>query len=168
MASPQVAGAAALYLWAHPRATPAVVTSAIVAAATTNVLTGVPAGTANRLLYIDPTGAAAPPPPPDTTTPPPPPSTTPPATTDAPPTASFSKNCNRGTCTFDASASSDDIGIASYAWSFGDGTSVSPAASLVKTSHTFTKAGSYMVVLTVTDSTGHRTTKSLLLNLKKV
>jgi PKD repeat protein len=38
----------------------------------------------------------------------------------------------------------------------------------VKTSHTFTKAGSYMVVLTVTDSTGHRTTKSLLLILKKV
>jgi subtilisin family serine protease len=168
MASPHVAGAAAVYLSAHPTATPAEVTSAIVAAATTNVLTGVPAGTANRLLYIDPTGAAAPPPPPDTTTPPPPPSTTPPATTDAPPTASFSKNCNRGTCTFDASASSDDIGIASYAWSFGDGTSVSPAASLVKTSHTFTKAGSYMVVLTVTDSTGHRTTKSLLLNLKKV
>jgi subtilisin family serine protease len=167
MASPHVAGAAAVYLSANPTATPAQVTSAIVGAATTNVLTAVPTGTANRLLYIDPTGGSAAPPPPDTTTtPPPPPPPSP--TADAPPTASFSKSCNRGTCTFDASGSSDDIGIVSYAWSFGDGTSVSPAASLVKTSHTFTKAGSYMVVLTVTDSGGHQATKSLLLNLKKV
>jgi len=171
MASPHVAGAAAVYLSANPTATPAQVTAAIIGAATTNALTAVPAGTANRLLYVDPTGGAAPPPPVDTTTPPPPPPPTtppPPPTVDAPPTASFSKSCNRGTCTFDASASSDDVGIVSYAWSFGDGTSVSPAGSLMKTSHTFTSAGSYMVVLTVTDAAGHQATKSLLVTLKKV
>lgn len=171
MASPHVAGAAAVYLSANPTATPAQVTAAIIGAATTNMLTAVPTGTANRLLYIDPNGGTAPPPPVDTTTPPPPPpptTTPPPPTVDAPPTASFSKNCNRGTCTFDASGSSDDVGIVSYAWSFGDGTSVSPAGSLMKTSHTFSSAGSYMVVLTVTDAAGQKATKSLLVTLKKV
>jgi subtilisin family serine protease len=167
MASPHVAGAAAVYLSANPTATPAQVTSAIVGAATTNLLTAVPSGTANRLLYLDPSGTAGAPPP-DTASAPPPPATTPPPTVDAPPIASFSKSCNRGTCTFDASSSSDDVGVVSYAWSFGDGTSVSPSGSLSKTSHTFAKAGSYMVVLTVTDTAGQQAKKSLLLTLKKV
>jgi subtilisin family serine protease len=51
MASPHVAGAAALYLEAHPAASPAEVSAAIVAGATQNVLTGLPAGTANLFLF---------------------------------------------------------------------------------------------------------------------
>ena len=51
MASPHVAGAAALYLEAHPTATPAEVASALVAAASTNKISGVPSGTVNKLLY---------------------------------------------------------------------------------------------------------------------
>lgn len=51
MASPHVAGVAALYLQANPNATPAAVTSAMVTASTKNVLTGVVAPAPNRLLF---------------------------------------------------------------------------------------------------------------------
>lgn len=51
MASPHVAGAAALYLEAHPTATPADVASALVAAASVNKISSVPSGTVNKLLY---------------------------------------------------------------------------------------------------------------------
>lgn len=50
MASPHVAGAAALYLEANPGASPAEVTDAILAAATPDVITD-PAGSPNLLLY---------------------------------------------------------------------------------------------------------------------
>ena len=51
MSSPHVAGVAALYLAANPTATPAAVQSALVSNATTGVITSIPSGTANRLLY---------------------------------------------------------------------------------------------------------------------
>ena len=51
MASPHVAGAAALYLQANPGASNATVRNALVNNATTNVLTGVGTGSPNRLLY---------------------------------------------------------------------------------------------------------------------
>ena len=63
MATPHVAGAAALYLEANSTATPAAVSSALVANATGNVISGLPSGTANKLLYSLP-GAPPPPPPP--------------------------------------------------------------------------------------------------------
>ena len=49
--SPHVAGAAALYLSAHPGATVATVNNAIVAAATTGVVANPGSGSPNRLLY---------------------------------------------------------------------------------------------------------------------
>ena len=62
MATPHVAGAAALYLETHPAASPAEVSAAILGAATQNVLTGVPAGSPNRLLFMgDPATALTPP-----------------------------------------------------------------------------------------------------------
>jgi serine protease len=64
MASPHVAGVAALYLAANPSATPAAVTSAIVAASTPNVVTGAQTGSPNRLLYSFFDGTPPPPPPP--------------------------------------------------------------------------------------------------------
>ena len=51
MATPHVAGVAARYLQGNPTASPATVRNAIVNAATLNRLTGIPSGTANRLLF---------------------------------------------------------------------------------------------------------------------
>ncbi|MEW2413831.1 S8 family peptidase [Streptomyces sp. NPDC046866] len=51
MATPHVAGAAALYLSQNPSSTPAQVRDGLVAAATPNVVTGPGTGSPNRLLY---------------------------------------------------------------------------------------------------------------------
>jgi len=67
---------------------------------------------------------------------------------DLPPTACFSASCTGLTCTVDASCASDDIGILSYAWSFGDGAT----GSGVTASHTYTTSGQQTVTLTVTDA----------------
>jgi len=69
MASPHVAGAAALYLASNPTATPAQVTSALTGSATPGKVTDARTGSPNLLLYT--LGGSAPPPPPP---PPPPPS----------------------------------------------------------------------------------------------
>jgi hypothetical protein len=66
MASPHVAGAAALILQGTPSALPAAVNSAIISAATANVVTNPGTGSPNRLLF---SGQATPPPPPPTPTP---------------------------------------------------------------------------------------------------
>jgi PKD repeat protein len=63
---------------------------------------------------------------------------------------------------FDASDSTDDRGIASYAWDFGDGTTgtgVMPAA------HTYTSCGSYVVKLTVTDYWGNKGYATVIINV---
>jgi len=52
---------------------------------------------------------------------------------------------------FDASGSTDDRGIASYSWDFGDGST----SSEVVVSHTFEDAGTFIVILTVTDYFGN-------------
>jgi subtilisin family serine protease len=82
MAAPHVAGAAALYLAGHPGAPPDEVRSALVGTATTGALSGVPAGTANRLLYTG--DGSAPSSPAPTPTSPAPPSPTTPAPTPTP------------------------------------------------------------------------------------
>ncbi|MFG3659860.1 S8 family serine peptidase [Streptomyces sp. NPDC047706] len=52
MATPHVAGAAALHLADNPSATPAQVSSALTSAATPNVVTSPGSGSPNRLLYV--------------------------------------------------------------------------------------------------------------------
>ncbi|QOV35858.1 S8 family peptidase [Streptomyces ferrugineus] len=52
MASPHVAGAAALYLADNPTSTPAQVASALTSAATTGVVSSPGSGSPNRLLYV--------------------------------------------------------------------------------------------------------------------
>lgn len=54
MASPHVAGVAARYLQGNPSASPATVRNAIVNDATLGRLSGIPSGTANRLLFRSP------------------------------------------------------------------------------------------------------------------
>jgi subtilisin family serine protease len=140
-----VAGAAALYLQGNPGASPSAVAGAIISGATAGVVTGVTGGTPNRLLRVvggsSGGGSTLPPPPP----PPPPPS-------NAAPYASFTASCSKATCNFDGSSSTDDAGIASYAWNYGDGT----AGSGVRTSHVYLAKGNYkmIVTLTVTDTGG--------------
>ena len=51
MASPHVAGVAALYLQGNPSASPATVTNAITSTATTGKVTNAGSGSPNRLLY---------------------------------------------------------------------------------------------------------------------
>lgn len=69
------------------------------------------------------------------------------------PTAAFTSTTSGLTASFDASSSTagDGATIASYAWSFGDG---SPSASGATTTRTYAQAGTYPVTLTVTDSRG--------------
>jgi len=56
------------------------------------------------------------------------------------------------TVIFDAYDSTDDRGIASYAWDFGDSTT---ATGVIPDPHTYTESGSYIVKLTVTDYFGN-------------
>ena len=77
--------------------------------------------------------------------------------TTAPPVASFTYACGGLTCNFDGSGSSAlDGTITGYAWDFGDG----GTGSGVTVSHTYAAAGSYTVVLTVTDDAGATGTDS--------
>ena len=70
------------------------------------------------------------------------------------PTAIFAFNpsspAQGATVTFDATGSSDDGSIVSYAWDFGDGSS----GSGITATHTFSSGGTYAVTLTVTDNLG--------------
>jgi PKD repeat protein len=56
------------------------------------------------------------------------------------------------TVIFDAYESTDNRGIASYAWDFGDTTT---ATGVIPDPHTYTESGSYIVKLTVTDYFGN-------------
>jgi len=67
------------------------------------------------------------------------------------PTASFTSSANNLIASFDATGSKDIDGtIASYAWTFGDGTT----GTGVKPTHTYATGGTYNVTLTVTDNSG--------------
>ena len=56
------------------------------------------------------------------------------------------------TVVFDALDSTDNRGIASYAWDFGDTTT---ATGVIPAAHTYTDSGTYLVILTVTDFFGN-------------
>lgn len=162
MASPHVAGAAALYLAAHPLASPAEVAGAITGNATAGALTSVGTNSPNLLLYTGFIGAPA-----DSQTPPPPPPP-PPTVVDQPPTASFAYRCSKARCTFDASGSSDDQGIVGYTWAFGDGASASATAGQITITHTYQATGSFVVQLTVVDRAGQQNTVSQLVGIKRL
>lgn len=67
------------------------------------------------------------------------------------PTAAFTFSCTELACGFDGTGSSDSDGsIASYSWNFGDGNGGSGST----TNHSFGADGSYSVTLTVTDNDG--------------
>ena len=75
--------------------------------------------------------------------------------TNVPPVATVSATPTTGniplTVNFGGTGSTDSDGnITSYAWNFGDGGTATGST----TSHTYTTAGAYSVVLTVTDNDG--------------
>jgi PKD repeat protein len=80
--------------------------------------------------------------------------TAPPA--NRPPEAEFTVSCTELTCSFTDRSSDPDGSILSRTWDFGDGaTSTEPNPS-----HTYAAAGSFTVVLTVTDDDGANDTAS--------
>lgn len=132
MAAPHVAGVAALYLEGNPTATPAQVTSALITNATPNKIGNAGAGSPNRLLYMGFISGGGP--------------------GNQPPVANFTATCVAGhSCTFDGTASTDDVGIVSYSWKQANGNVLGTGAVLNKT---FTRSGTLNVVLTVTDAGG--------------
>ncbi len=135
MASPHVAGVAALVLANDPSATPSEVHAAVVNNASVNKLTSIGTGSPNRLLYSIFGGTPV----------------------DSPPAANFSFSCTGLACTFNGGGSVDDRGIDGYAWDFGDSQSSNsgPVAS-----HTYASGGTFTVRLTVTDTAGQTDTEA--------
>ncbi len=148
MASPHVAGAAALYLESHPEATPAEVSKAIVESATTGVLTWLGAGSPNKLLFAGVVGTGTP-------------------SVDQPPLAKFSAKCSRWRCVFDGTGSTDDKGIALYSWDFGNGLWLS-GASYATVSHSYLASGTYPVTLTVVDGSGQSASTQGVVRIKRM
>jgi hypothetical protein len=77
-------------------------------------------------------------------------------TTDAPPTAAFTSTCSGQPfphqCALNANGSSDDVGIVSYKWDWGNGRSETKTVNTAR--NTWASAGTYQVTLTVTDTKG--------------
>src|SRR5204862_536476 len=66
-----------------------------------------------------------------------------------PPSAAFTSSCTGLACSFSDQSSDPDGSIASWQWTFGDGTAGSTAQN---PSHTYSAGGSYTVTLTVKDN----------------
>jgi aqualysin 1 len=130
MATPHVAGAAALYLEGAPAASPAQVMSVILSTATAGEVSDfdgspLPAGTPNRLLYSRLLNL-------------------PPVADAGGPYAGDEGTAVAFDGTGSADPDGDDLG---YAWNFGDGaTGTGPTPS-----HTYLDNGEYTVTLTVSD-----------------
>ena len=67
------------------------------------------------------------------------------------------------TVSFNAGASSDNVGIVSYEWDFGDGTT----GTGLTVTHTYTQPGTYSVLLTVRDAAGNSNTDTITVTVKK-
>jgi subtilisin family serine protease len=133
MAAPHVAGVMALWLEADPSLAPSKLHQMVIG----NAAQGVIADARSPNPHMLQSGHTAPPP-------------TPPTTAVVKPVVSFIASCSQLTCAFDGSASGHPDGIASWSWTFGDGS----VASGAKVSRTYVTAGNYSVTLTVTEPKG--------------
>ena len=70
--------------------------------------------------------------------------------------------------TFNASMSSDNYGIANYAWAWFDSKGMMVKIFGEENSYKFNTAGDYEVILTVTDLAGNRATDTLIVNVTGV
>jgi subtilisin family serine protease len=133
MASPHVAGAAAMYLSANPTATPSQVASFLTSQATTGAVKSPGSGSPNRLLYISgivASGGGG--------------------GGNVAPSASFTTSTSGLSVTATDTSTDSDGTIASRAWNWGDGTTGSGTPA----SHTYAAGGTYTITLTVTDNGG--------------
>ncbi|MGQ0766020.1 MAG: S8 family serine peptidase [Gemmatimonadota bacterium] len=137
MASPHVAGVAALYLGANAAMTPAQVEAQMKTDATPNKITNPGVGSPNLLVYTGNIGGGTPPPP------------------NLNPIAAFTHTCTlrpngEFKCTFDGSTSSDPDGtISAYLW-----TSPGLPSRTGSTATWGLHTGTYSVTLQVTDNLG--------------
>ena len=127
MAAPHAAGAAALYLGANPSATPDAVNVALVDDTVTGAISNAGNQSPNRLLQITQQDGSG---------------------IDRLPTAAFAADCVGTVCELDASGSSDDVAVAAWDWSLGDGN----VASGEQITHDYGVDGEFTVTLTVTDT----------------
>ena len=131
MATPHVAGVAMLFLEANPTATPAQVANAINTNATAGLITSAGTGTPNRLLFMGFIGGGS---------------------ANQAPVARFTAACNTShSCTFDASSSTDDVGIVSFQWTRPSGAIIGSSKVIT---FTFATGGSKTITLKVTDGGG--------------
>jgi PKD repeat protein len=70
------------------------------------------------------------------------------------PHGEFVYGCTDLSCGFDAGGSTDDVGVVSYAWNFGDGTAPQVVTDSALASHVYNSPGHYPVLLTVKDQDG--------------
>ena len=66
--------------------------------------------------------------------------------------------------TFDGSGSTDNIGITSYKWDFGDGATAMTAIA----NHTYTNLGTYTVQLTVEDAAGNNDIRTIKVTVENI
>ena len=161
MASPFVAGAAAVFLAVNKTATPDAVTAWILAESTAGKVTGLMPNTPNRLLAVRRLPGTAAPAPTPTPTPTPKPTPTPTPKPTPTPTANtlpLTASCPARVCTVDAgvptSVSAADAPRVVYSWSF-PGVGTMTGTGLRRYIVTFRNAGS--VVVTVTARLGTTT-----------
>jgi subtilisin family serine protease len=137
MATPHVAGAAALFLQSAPASTPAQVQAAIINNSTPGVVISPGSGSPNRLLYTAAFAAGG-------------------GGGNQAPVASFTQSCTALNCSFTDTSTDADGTIASRSWAFGDGGTATGATP----THAYTAGGTYTVTLTVTDNAGAQATTS--------
>jgi PKD repeat protein len=79
------------------------------------------------------------------------------------PTAGFSASCTDLGCSFTDTSTDSDGTIASWAWDFGDGN----GSTMQNPEHGYADAGSYSVMLTVTDDDGAEDTTSQMVEVSE-
>ena len=78
--------------------------------------------------------------------------------------AGQNKNVNSGAMvTFDAGSASDESGIVSYSWDFGDGSTGTGKTA----THTYSSAGTYTAKLTVQDAAGNSETSNVTVKVQE-
>jgi len=149
MASPHVAGAAALYRSQNPGATAAQTITALISNATLNAVTNPGTGSPNRLLYMGFMNGAPPPP-------------------NQNPTANFTYGCvpaPGGTavdCTFDGTSSTDPDGTV-VGWSWHTSGQLRKTGSMV--TFQFPNGSTPTMTLTVTDNAGGTGSQTQQINI---